>query len=46
VGNQSVQVRRTYSIVSASSFTVTEEISIDGGSFVRLGHGAFSRRTN
>jgi hypothetical protein len=42
-GNQTVRVRRAYSILSATSFTIVEEISIDGRPFVRLGTGAFSK---
>ena len=42
-GGQSVRLRRVYSIVSAQSFTVTEEISLDGGPFQRLGAGQFSK---
>ena len=34
---QSLQLRRTISVVSAHSFTVAEELSEDGGPFVRLG---------
>lgn len=44
VGKQSVRVRRTYQILSAQSFTVAEELSIDGGPFQRLGNGAFSKK--
>ena len=44
VAKQSVRVRRTYSILSAQSFTVAEELSIDGGPFQRLGNGAFSKK--
>jgi hypothetical protein len=43
VGNQSVRIRRTYMILSAGSFTVAEEISIDGGPFQRLGNGRYSK---
>ena len=42
-GGQSVRIRRVYSILSAQSFTVAEEISIDGGAFQRLGTGQFSK---
>jgi hypothetical protein len=41
--NQTVRLRRTYGIVSATSFTVAEEISIDGKGFTRLGGGVFSK---
>lgn len=40
---QSLQLRRTISIVAAHSFTVTEELSEDGGPFVRLGNAVYSR---
>jgi hypothetical protein len=43
VGNQTIKLRRTYAILSAASFTVAEEISIDGGPFQRLGNGSFSK---
>jgi hypothetical protein len=42
-GGQSVRVRRTYSILSAQSFSVAEEISIDGGPFQRLGNGLYQK---
>jgi hypothetical protein len=42
-GNQSVRIRRIYSILSAQSFSVAEEISIDGGPFQRLGNGLFQK---
>jgi hypothetical protein len=43
VGGQSVRIRRTYAILSAQSFSVAEEISIDGGPFQRLGNGLFQK---
>lgn len=43
VKGQSLQLRRTISIVSAHSFTVAEELSEDGGPFVRLGSAVFSK---
>ena len=43
VKNQSLQLRRTYSVVSAVSFIVTEELSTDAGPFVRLGTGTFTK---
>jgi hypothetical protein len=43
VGGQSVRIRRTYSILSAQSFSVAEEISIGGGPFQRLGNGLFQK---
>ena len=43
IGSQTVKVRRLYSIHSAQSFSVTEEISIDGKPYQRLGNGQFKR---
>jgi hypothetical protein len=40
---QSLQLRRTITIVAAHSFTVTEDLSEDGGPFVRLGSAVYSR---
>jgi hypothetical protein len=40
---QSLQLRRTISIVAAHSFTVAEELSEDGGPFVRLGSAVYSK---
>lgn len=42
-GKQSVRIRRTYSILSAQSFSIAEEISVDGGPFQRLGNGLFTK---
>ena len=43
-GTQTVRLRRTYSILSAQSFSIAEEISIDGGPFQRLGNGVFQKK--
>ena len=43
VKQQTVQLRRTIGIISAYSFTVTEELSEDGEPFVRLGQAVFSK---
>ena len=43
VKKQTLQLRRTIGVISAYSFTVTEELSEDGGPFVRLGQGIFSK---
>jgi len=43
VGGQSLQIRRTISVVAAHSFTVTDELSEDGGPFVRLGNAIYSK---
>ncbi len=40
---QSLQLKRTISIVSPHSFAVLEELSEDGGPFVRLGNAIFSK---
>jgi hypothetical protein len=40
-GNQTIRVRRTYMILSAQSFTLAEEMSIDGGPFLRLGNATY-----
>ena len=42
-GSQTIRVRRTYLIISAQSFTLAEEMSIDGGPFQRLGNATFSK---
>jgi hypothetical protein len=44
IAAQSVRIRRTYGIVSATSFTIAEEVSTDGGAWVRLGGGVFSKQ--
>ena len=43
-GKQSVRIRRTYLILSAQSFSIAEEISIDGGPFQRLGNGLYTKQ--
>ena len=44
-GAQTIRVRRLYSILSAQSYMVTEEISVNGAPFQRLGSGRFQRVT-
>jgi hypothetical protein len=44
VGNQTLRLRRSYAILSAHSYSVAEELSIDGGAFVRLGNGVFTKQ--
>jgi hypothetical protein len=39
-----LKLRRTYAIVSATSFTITEELSTDDGPFMRLGVGSFTKK--
>ncbi|HWN98808.1 MAG TPA: hypothetical protein VNS63_06005 [Blastocatellia bacterium] len=43
VKGQTVQLKRIISVVAAHSFTVTEELSEDGGPFVRLGSAIYSK---
>ncbi len=43
IKGQSLQLRRIISVVSAHSFTITEELSEDGGPFVRLGNAVVSK---
>lgn len=43
VKGETARLRRFYSILSATSFSIAEEISINGGPFVRLGKGDFIR---
>ncbi len=43
VKGQSLQLKRTISIVSPHSFSVLEELSENGGPFVRLGNAIFSK---
>jgi hypothetical protein len=43
VKDKTVQLKKTAVIISAHSFSVTEELSEDGGPFVRLGQALFSR---
>lgn len=40
---QSLQLRRIISVVAAHSFTIAEELSEDGGPFVRLGSAVVTR---
>lgn len=43
-GAQTIRVRRLYSILSPQSYMVTEEISVNGGPYQRLGSGRFQRK--
>jgi hypothetical protein len=45
VKTQTVRLRRSYAIISPESFIVTEELSIDGAPFTRLGTGTFTKAT-
>lgn len=44
VKGQNLRLRRFYSILSATSFTIVEELSTNGGPFVRLGKGDFTKQ--
>ena len=43
VKGQTLALRRIISVVAAHSFTVTEELSEDGGAFVRLGSAIYTK---
>jgi hypothetical protein len=43
VKGQTLQLRRTITIVAAHSFTIAEELSEDGGPFVRLGNAVVTK---
>jgi hypothetical protein len=43
VKGQTLQLKRTISVISAFSFAITEELSEDGGPFVRLGSAVYSK---
>jgi hypothetical protein len=43
IKGQTFQLRRTISVIAAHSFTVIEELSEDGGPFVRLGQAIFTK---
>jgi len=40
---QTLKLRRNYQILSPTSFSITEELSTNGGAFVRLGTGDFRK---
>ena len=43
VQGQTLKLRRNYQILSPTSFSITEELSTNGGPFVRLGTGDFRK---
>lgn len=43
VGDQTVRVRRVYSIISAVAFTIAEEMSLNGGPYQRLGNAEYAK---
>lgn len=44
VQGQTLKLRRTYAILSAVSFSVAEELSVNGGPFQRLGNGQYLKQ--
>lgn len=38
------EIRRVISILSATSFSMTEEVSVNGGPFVRLGNAVYTKQ--
>jgi hypothetical protein len=44
VQGKMLRLKRMYSIHNASSFSVLEELSTDGGPYVRLGNGTFLKK--
>lgn len=44
VKGQALRLRRTYSILSAVAFEVTEEMSTNGGRWERLGNGEYTKK--
>ncbi len=43
IAGETIRIRRTYSILSAHSFSVADEMSTDGGRWVRLGQGVYTK---
>lgn len=43
IKGESLQLRRTISVIAAHSFSVTEELSEGGGPFVRLGNAVYNK---
>lgn len=43
IKGETLQLRRTISVIAAHSFSVTEELSEGGGPFVRLGNAVYSK---
>ncbi len=43
VAGQNFELRRTISVVAAHSYTLVEEMSVDGGPFQRLGNALFTK---
>jgi hypothetical protein len=45
INNHVVRLKRMISVISAFSFSLTEEFSVDGGPFERWGQGMFTKMT-
>ena len=43
IKGQTLQLKRTINVIAAHSFSVVEELSEDGGPFVRLGQGLYTK---
>ena len=43
IKGQTLQLKRTINVIAAHSFSVVEELSEDGGPFVRLGQALYTR---
>lgn len=43
VQGKTIKLRRSYTILSATSFTVKEELATGDGPFIRLGVGSFTK---
>jgi hypothetical protein len=43
VKGHTLQLKRTIAVIAAHSFSITEELSEDGGPFIRLGNALFTR---
>jgi hypothetical protein len=41
---QTYQIKRTMSIISATSFSIVEELSVNNGPFVRLGNSLYTKQ--
>jgi hypothetical protein len=43
IKGQTLRLKRTINVVAAHSFTIVEELSEDGGPFVRLGQALYTK---
>lgn len=44
IAGTTYRVRRNYAILGPDSYSISEELSTNGGGYVRLGNGTFSRK--